>query len=125
MKQFKSILHQNWVTSVGLNTVRGNQYIKASVHNKNSQKLATIALPLDGGVGVEVLPGTFFEAVHLYEKTGTPVIVERTAADSFMGGVPVGRAETTAFEYMRPYWDQLVGSIVVNTSGLRVMSNGD
>jgi hypothetical protein len=55
--------------------------------------------------------------VHLYEKTGEPATFERTVDAAVMGGEPVGRAEIAAFENVRPYMDQLVGSTVVNVWG--------
>jgi hypothetical protein len=101
--------------------------MKASEHSRSSQTLATIALPLDFLLeGPEsAITGTTFCAVHRYEKTGEPAKFERTVDAAVMGGEPVGRAEIAAFENVRPYMDQLVGSTVVNVSGLRAASNGD
>ena len=101
--------------------------MKASEHSKSSQTLATIALPLDFLLGSAITAGTgtTFCAEHLYEKTGEPATFERTVDAAVMGGEPVGRAEIAAFENVRPYMDQLVGSTVVNVSGLRAASNGD
>jgi hypothetical protein len=74
-----------------------------------------ISVTPESGAGFR---GTTFCAVHLYEKTGEPATFERTVDAAVMGGEPVGRAEIAAFENVRPYMDQLVGSTVVNVSGL-------
>ena len=97
----------------------------ASEHSRSSQTLATIALPLDFLLEGPESAITTFCAVHRYEKTGEPATSERTVDAAVMGGEPVGRAEIAAFENVRPYMDQLVGSTVVNVSGLRAASNGD